>query len=435
MKRSIRHPGLVGQHTFRTLGIVGGSAALMLGALHCNIESVVQGPIGVPKDDASTPDGSVAPNCGSALAICMSDFQSTNVSVISLDGKVLSSSIISSGSASPGISAPLSGDVVLPFASPLSGELVLIDRFANSTLTWVAPGTATVRTQLNVGTGFPSNPRDYVEVEPGVAYISRYEKNAKSGATAFDQGDDVIVVDTKTPKITGSIAFPPVSDEPTIQNRPDRLLKVGNKVWVSLQRLSGDFHSAGIARIGVIDANKNVTTFTLDGLKNCSTLSPSPNGKQVIVACSGSYDFAKPDFKRMISESAIVIFDATSDAPKEIARIAATTASFGPNVTHASDRYLLATLNGDGDSKVNERIVGVDLESKTVKDLYTSTSTFGDVGDVRCATLCGGKCFATTTITSSLLTFTLGADGFVAGTPVTFPEAPAKLPPRYMGGY
>ncbi len=403
---------------------------LLCGIVHCNVGEPA---ITTPVADPGTLDGGVS-RCGSAFAVGMSDFQSTNVAIVSLEGKVLSSSLISSASAPPGTSAPLSGDVVLPFASPTSGELVLLDRYPNATLTWLTPKTAAVRAQLNVGTGFAANPRDYLEIEPGVAYISRYEKNAKPGTMDFDKGDDVLIVDTKTPKITGSIAFPTIDAEPTINGRPDRLLKVGANVWVSLQRISADFSTAGTGRIGIIDASKNTSTVALGGLKNCSTLSLSPNGKQVIVACSGAFDFNKPDFKRQIGESAIVVLDASGDTPKEVARIAATTAPFGPSVAHASDRFVLATLYGDDASKTTERVIGIDLETKSVKELYNSTLAFGDVNDVRCAIACGGKCVATSAKQSALLTFTLGADGFVAGDSITFPEAP-KLPPRYLGGY
>jgi hypothetical protein len=323
---------------------------------------------------------------------------------------------------------------VLPFASPTSGELVLLDRFPNSTLTWLTPATATVRAQLNVGTGFAANPRDYLEVEPGISYISRYEKNTKPSAAAFDQGDDVLIVDTKTPKITGSIVFPAIDSEPKINNRPDRLLKVGSSIWVSLQRLSADFATAGTGRIGIIDASKNVATVALTGLKNCSTLSLSPNGKRVVATCSGAFDFSKPDFKRQIRESAIVVLDASGDTPKEVARIAATTAPFGPNIAHASDRFVLATLYGDDASKTTERLVSVDLDTLSVKELYNSTLTFGDVNDVRCATACGGKCVATSAKQAALLTFTLGPDGLAAGDNIAFPDAP-KLPPRNLGGY
>jgi hypothetical protein len=424
----------------RTLSLCGGAmrplaaisvgAALLCGLVHCNVGEPA---ITTPVADPGLGDAGVA-HCGSAFAVAMSDFQSTNIAIVSLEGKVLSSSLISSASAPPGTSAPLSGDVVLPFASPASGELVLLDRYPNSTLTWLTPRAAAVRGQLNVGTGFAANPRDYLEVEPGIAYISRYEKNAKPGAAAFDGGDDILIVDTQTPKITGSIAFPKVDAEPTIQNRPDRLLKVGSRVWVTLQRISADFSTVGTGSIGIVDASKNVSTFALAGLKNCSTLSLSPNGKQVIVTCSGAFDFNKPDFKRQISESAIVVLDASGDTPKEVARIAATTAPFGPNVAHASDRFVLATLYGDDASKVTERVVGIDLDAKLVKELSNSTLAFGDFNDVRCATACGGKCVATSAKQSALLTFTIGVDGFAAGDSITFPDAP-KLPPRNLGGY
>src|SRR5262245_48452094 len=67
--------------------------------------------------------------CGRGLVSVQSDYQSTNVSLLATDGVMLSSSFISSASASAALSAPLSGDVVAPTSASLGSELVLVDRY------------------------------------------------------------------------------------------------------------------------------------------------------------------------------------------------------------------------------------------------------------------------------------------------------------------
>ncbi|HSU38151.1 MAG TPA: hypothetical protein VLJ38_01255, partial [Polyangiaceae bacterium] len=73
---------------------------------------------GVPAPPSSTGGVHVASNAGCPGAIAAvssgSDYASTNVSVLSTAGHLLSESIISSGSAPPGLTTALSGDVVLP---------------------------------------------------------------------------------------------------------------------------------------------------------------------------------------------------------------------------------------------------------------------------------------------------------------------------------
>jgi len=101
--------------------------------------------------------------CPAALVVANSDFTSTNISVLSPAGSVLSESIISSASAPPGLTTALSGDVVFPL-EPTPGVIVLIDRFPNSVVTSVDPSTAMVMKQLPVGTGFAANPHDYLAV-------------------------------------------------------------------------------------------------------------------------------------------------------------------------------------------------------------------------------------------------------------------------------
>jgi hypothetical protein len=81
-----------------------------------------------------------------------SDYQSTNVSLLGLDGRALSPLLVSSASASTALSTPLSGDVVLPTMPQAGSELLLLDRFPAAVLTWVDLRTGVPTGQLSVAT-------------------------------------------------------------------------------------------------------------------------------------------------------------------------------------------------------------------------------------------------------------------------------------------
>jgi hypothetical protein len=90
----------------------------------------------------------------------------------------------------------LSSDVAVP-STLLSGpEIVLIDRFPASVLTWVDVESASVRAQLDVGS--KTNPHDYVPLSEHKAYVTRF--GASDGV-----GDDVAIVDPSVPALVGSI--------------------------------------------------------------------------------------------------------------------------------------------------------------------------------------------------------------------------------------
>ena len=142
-----------------------------LGLLGCEVESTQDEGQGA----SSSAEGGA---CPSFLVLTQTDYSSTNVALLTPEGKVASESLISSASADPGLTTPLSGDVLSPNQRSGDGAVVLIDRYPNSVLTWVDPSDASVLGQLHVGTGFSSNPYDYLQVSDTKAYVSRYESNA-----------------------------------------------------------------------------------------------------------------------------------------------------------------------------------------------------------------------------------------------------------------
>src|SRR5690606_38628620 len=103
-----------------------------------------------------------------------SDYQSTQVALSTLEGETQSASLVSTASTqTDGLAFALSGDVYLPSAPTDSGRLVLLDGFGTNVVSWVDTASAEVVAQLPVGTGFESNPQDYVEFGKE-AFISRW---------------------------------------------------------------------------------------------------------------------------------------------------------------------------------------------------------------------------------------------------------------------
>ena len=98
--------------------------------------------------------------------------------------------------------------VNVPVVPPASGRVVILDRYGTNVITWMNLADASVLNQLPVGTGFESNPHDYVEVSATTAWITRYGTNATPGQEPFDQGGDLLIVDTSKYTITGRIAMP-----------------------------------------------------------------------------------------------------------------------------------------------------------------------------------------------------------------------------------
>ena len=123
--------------------------------------------------------------------------------------------------------------------------------------------------QLAVGTGFESNPHDYIEVDATRAFVSRYGTNPTPGQQAFDTGGDLLIVDTTKYAITGRIAMP--EENPALQPCPDGMNWIGADVVVTLQRFSADFSQVGDGRfVGVSPATNAIDwTVNITGLQNC----------------------------------------------------------------------------------------------------------------------------------------------------------------------
>jgi len=370
--------------------------------------------------------------CGRGVVVVESDYASTNVALAGFDGTVLSSSIVSSGTRSPGLSMALSGDVVAASARPASDFVVLIDRYPNAVLTWLDPETAEVRGQLSVATGFASNPHDYLEIGGGRAYVSRYESNPSPGREPWDGGGDLLVVSLWPPAIVGRVDLARPDDGPWLP-RPDRMLLFGQHALVLLQRFDESFSSAGDGRIVGVSLAGDTVDWMVDmpGLASCGAMVLSPSRDRLAVACSGVFQ----DQAGQIDKSGVVLLDMTTIPPQPLRRYGVALdlgAPLAPAIGYLDDTHLVGVAYGDLVANRGDQVYSLDLSSGVVDVLSRSSQAFV-LGDIRCASACGAPCLLADAERMALRRFALGATGAVDELPAALVNDAIGLPPRTLG--
>lgn len=376
------------------------AAALLVG---CNVSSA---------QETSAPWG--GGSC--ALVVVETDYQSTNVAIVSPEGEPLSRSVVASKKTTSG--ALLSGDVVLPHDPQPGSEIVLIDRYPSGVLSWVETRTARVVRQLDVKTGFLSNPHDYLEVSPQKAYVTRYETNPTPGRAPFDRGGDLLIVDPSLPRITGAVDLHDEGDG--VLPRPDQMTRVGDTVLVSLHRLDRDFRNAKEGRIVGIDPQSDRIRFRLDlpGFSNCGGFAKT--GTELAIACSGTFES-----EAQLAESGVVVLDpaASPMAVSRVFRIAETLGGpIAPSLTYAEQHRVYGVRYGDPQTGRPDALFSLDTGTGDVRVEYVARSAFS-LSDVTCA--CEGRCLAPDADEPGFLSWRPGSP------PRFIPsESPFGLPPR-----
>jgi hypothetical protein len=397
----------------------------------CNVE-----PLGAPTGGVSVLR---EPGCPAAALVVMTDYVSTQVAISALDGETLSASFVSTASASgSGLAFPLSGDVAVPSTRPPSGRVVLVDRFGTNVVTWLDPETARVLAQLPVGTGFESNPQDYLELDERRALVSRWDENPVPGKEPFDAGGDLLVIDTRRPAIEGSIALPRDGDIPP---RPGALTRVGDAAVVTLERVTRDFRSAGDAMlVGVEPSSARVVwSLALPGLENCGGLTLAPSGRRAALACTGFID--RDGSAESVEQSALVVLDVTRTPPEELARFAATRIAGEPLQQEleffSEDGVLVKTQTTLGGGRDN-RLLALDLTSGaavTLAEASSNTSGRGVVyGGLLCTPGCANVCLLADAHRGVLGRWAI-ANGALEPLGSVRVEDMVGLPPRGLGSY
>lgn len=396
----------------------------------CNVE-----PLG--GDTGGVPAGEGGP-CPDGVSIVLGDFRSSQVALSTVDGLTQSESLLSSGSVTTkGLSFALSGDVVLPKTRPASGRVVLLDRFGTNVVTWVDPTSGRVLGQLPVGTGFQSNPQDYIEVDDRRAYVSRLGHNLLAGAEAFDEGSDVLVLDTEAPRISGRIALPSSRQFPA---RPGGFARLdADTVLLILGRLSVDLQSADTAMLLALDTPNDAIAWQLEleGLKNCGTPRLSPNAERLAIACAGP--LTREGESLEVHSSGLVVLDARVRPPRELRRFSGMSLAGGPiqsELAFTSDERLLLKSQTAVGAETGNRLLELTLSSGEVRVLLeVDSESSGDgiaFGSVLCAPGCASYCLLANTSDSTVVRLRLQPDGAAELTDARRVEHRIGLPPASL---
>jgi hypothetical protein len=373
--------------------------------------------------------------------VLSTDYTSTEIALASPDGTPLSPAFLSTASTeASGLAFALSGDAALPGTTPPSGRVVLLDRYGTNVVTWADPATAKVLAQLPVGTGFESNPQDYLETDATHAYLTRWGVNDAPGMQPFDSGSDVLVLDTHTPgpAITKSIAMPV---EDSLPPRPANMLLVGDTTLVVLQRTSEDFSTVAEGAIVGLKNDAIAWEIHVAGLKNCGRPVLSPDASRMAIACEGQ--LAVDGSVMDPSAAAVAVYDATALPPAPITRFAIADQLGAPPqnaIAWASATAIVGkTQTAQGGAANNEAFV-LDTSTGTATVLLTAQPNAqgqgkGAVyGDVRCSPGCGDFCILADSDVGKLRRWKVSATGLDALADIVV-DPSVGLPPVSLGGY
>lgn len=390
--------------------------------------------------DVSEVFGADGRSCGRGITVSMTDYESSNVALISLDGSVLSSRFISSGSTDTRLSAPLV-EAVFP-SGKMQREIVVLDRFPASVLTFVDPASARVKSQISLRTGFDANPQDFLDLGDGRALVSRLEKNPTPGREPFDGGDDILWLDLDESSVVGRIDLSQVTDSETGRARPSRMVRAGDTVFVSLTGHDATFRQAAIGRVLALDAESGaiVGVHEIAETKNCVGLALSPSGNELAVACSDLINEANASAP---PHSAIVTLSFSREgdevAWQEAFRIHASALSWGPftdSIAYADEDLLVVGLYGalEGeDAGRPDRIVSLSPSTGETGVLLESGGEPFTLGDIRCVEPCG-VCFVADAGRGVIHRFGVG-EGELSEPTAHVIESDIGLPPRGLGHF
>lgn len=384
--------------------------------------------------DSAPPD-----TCPTGVALVATDYYSTEIALLSLDGEIRDPSFLSTASTqTDGLAFPLSGDVSVPLGA--SGELIVLDRYGTNVVSFVNPKTGDVRAQLAVGMGFESNPYDYLQVSSNEGALVRLGKNPSPGSEKFDDGGDLLFIDSQKASVKSSVVF---EDYDGLPPGPSHISRIGDELFVTLDRNALDFSSMGETMLVPVslETRKAGKPVLLKGLKSCSSLVPVPGRDEVAIACTGRVTITGE--VEQLSQSALVFFDAKTRPLKELRRISAKKIAGEPlqnQVVFASDTIALLRTQTAYGGTLNSRLLALDLESEKVTELLEAEpDSMGRgrglaFGTIHCAPECGDICLMPDSSRNEIVRISTAGSVPTLLDPVSIDEG-AGLPPTGLGSY
>lgn len=357
--------------------------------------------------------------------------QSANIGMMDSEGQVLSSSVFSTATATADFSTALGGDLAFPSTPSPSSEIVILDRFPSSVVTWLDTSSARVRDQVSVATGFAANLHDYVPFEVNKAFVTRFDSNPVPGREAFDAGGDILLLDPESARITGRIdvsATLPAADG--YFAHPDRARLLNGRIYVVVPYYDTR-HRSGPSYVAVLNpASEQIEeTVLLEGVTGCSGLDASPDAASLAIACSGSWQGTS---QAQTGTSAIVGL-ATTPQLHEIWRVRTRDSqrAYGFAVSFASPSQVLASLIGNlGPPVVNDSVVLLDIEHGTATPLLESDGKPASLNVGPCLRETR-QCFIADASRSQVVRVAVSADGGYSLVRFDWRD-PLGLPPRQL---
>lgn len=333
--------------------------------------------------------------CGRGFIVLESNYQSTNVGLVGLDGEVLTGSLAKSTLLSGELLPSLSGDVVGSSATAEGSAAVLIDRAPDSSrLVFVDLSTGQIDEYLDLGTGFASNPQDYAQVSPSKGYVTRFGHNRDAGRAPFDAGSDILVVALETNEIVAAIDLRSSLGSAVASHlpRPSQMALAHDKAFVLLTTLPVDgFVATEESRVAIVDTASDTVdeTIVLPGLRDCGGMAMSAAGDRLAVFCSALTD-DKGGSDVEASGIALLTLGARPQLERVIPGSVLGAQPVGFSGGFASSDTLLVTSFGalQGSTILaKDRLLSIDLQSDDVS-LLLEGSPFS-LSSVECAEACG----------------------------------------------
>ncbi|RYZ06874.1 MAG: hypothetical protein EOO73_13855 [Myxococcales bacterium] len=383
--------------------------------------------------------------CGRGFSVVESDYQSVNVALLSLEGTVLTESLAASEVLAGGADVSLSGDVVLTSEPAVGAELPLLDRAASaSRVLWLELATGRVARRVDVATGFPSNPHDFVAISSNKGYVARFGHNRDPGRQPFDAGDDLLIVNPSSGELLGTIDLRGALGDDSAAHlpRPDKLVVAGGSAYVLLGTLPLRGFTATVpSRIARLDPETDSIedVLVLEGLRGCSSMVLAPSGAELAVLCSALVD-SNGNSQQAFSGVGLVELAPAPRLKQTFRADAWGDAPVGSSGAYASASTLLLTTFGrfsaTGEAEAQDSLLALDLATGRAERLLESEGVPFTLGGIACAANCGQCVVADAQREGGVVHhFGLTEEGGVLSHATVKVERRFGLPPRDVGRF